>query len=188
MAAAAIPPASHRRTALRVIPGQARPCFAASWQRRSPARSRAQGPPVPHSPRLPRCTTPPARSPGPGTPGIPAVCLGINRDITWLHLPATGTPARHAEVDMATGADWRVGEAEREAVAGQLREHYAAGRLNIGEFRAKLDAAYSAATASGLSRVTADLPAAAPSPAAGAARGVTGAARPGPAPGPARQR
>jgi hypothetical protein len=82
---------------------------------------------------------------------------------------------------MATGADWRVGEAEREAVAGQLREHYATGRLTIDEFRARLDAAYSAATASGLSRVTADLPAAAPSPAAGAARGVTGAARPGPA-------
>ena len=89
---------------------------------------------------------------------------------------------------MATGADWRVGEAEREAVAGQLREHFAAGRLTIDEFRARLDAAYSAATASGLSRVTADLPAAAPSPATGAARGVTGAARPGPAPGPARRR
>jgi hypothetical protein len=89
---------------------------------------------------------------------------------------------------MATGADWRVGEAEREAVAGQLREHYATGRLTIDEFQARLDAAYSAATASGLSRVTADLPAAAPSPAAGAARGVTGAARPGPAPGPARRR
>ena len=89
---------------------------------------------------------------------------------------------------MATGADWRVGETEREAVAGQLREHYAAGRLTIDEFRARLDAAYSAATASGLSRVTADLPAAPPSPAAGAARGVTGAARPAPAPGPARQR
>jgi hypothetical protein len=88
---------------------------------------------------------------------------------------------------MATGADWRVGDAEREAVAGQLREHYAAGRLTIDEFRARLDAAYSAATASGLSRVTADLPAAGPSPAAGAARGATGVARPGPAPGPARR-
>jgi hypothetical protein len=89
---------------------------------------------------------------------------------------------------MATGADWRVGDAEREAVAGQLREHYAAGRLTIDEFRARLDAAYSAATASGLSRVTADLPAAGPSPAVSAARGVTGVARPGQAPGPARRR
>jgi len=47
----------------------------------------------------------------------------------------------HAEVEMATGADWRAGDAEREDVAGQLREHYAAGRLTIDEFRARLDAA-----------------------------------------------
>ena len=67
---------------------------------------------------------------------------------------------------MATGAQWRVGDAEREAVAGQLREHYAAGRLTIDEFRARLDAAYAAATADELSRVTADLPAAGPGAAA----------------------
>jgi hypothetical protein len=60
---------------------------------------------------------------------------------------------------MATGAEWRVGDAEREAVTEQLREHYAAGRLTIDEFRARLDAAYSATTAAGLSRVTTDLPA-----------------------------
>lgn len=57
-----------------------------------------------------------------------------------------------------TGADWRVGDAEREAVAGQLREHYAAGRLTIDEFQARLDAAYSAATATEIAGVTADLP------------------------------
>ena len=67
---------------------------------------------------------------------------------------------------MATGAQWRVGDAEREAVAGQLREHYAAGRLSIEEFQARLDAAYTAATADQLRRVTADLPAAGPGPAA----------------------
>ena len=49
---------------------------------------------------------------------------------------------------MATGADWRVGDAEREAVVEQLREHYATGRLTIDEFRARLDAVYSATTAS----------------------------------------
>src|SRR5215468_4532477 len=70
---------------------------------------------------------------------------------------------------MATGADWRVGDAEREAVTEQLREHYAAGRLTIDEFRARLDAAYSAATARELSRVTGDLPAPGRGPAAGAA-------------------
>jgi hypothetical protein len=71
---------------------------------------------------------------------------------------------------MATGADLRVADAEREAVAGQLREHYAAGRLTMDEFRARLDAAYSAMTARDLSRVTADLP--------GATPGTGGGARP----------
>ena len=70
---------------------------------------------------------------------------------------------------MATGAQWRVGDAEREAVTGQLREHYAAGRLSIEEFQARLDAAYAAATAGQLRRVTADLPAAGPGQAAGPA-------------------
>jgi hypothetical protein len=61
-----------------------------------------------------------------------------------------------------TGAKWRVGDAERDAVAGQLKEHYAAGRLTMDEFRARLDAAYAAVTAGELSRVTADLPGAVP--------------------------
>jgi hypothetical protein len=87
---------------------------------------------------------------------------------------------------MATGADWRADSAEREAVAGQLREHYAVGRLTMDEFRARLDAAYSAVTAGELSRVTADLPAAGPGPAAGVTREGTG--RPRRASGPRRRR
>jgi hypothetical protein len=62
---------------------------------------------------------------------------------------------------MATGTNWRAGDAEREAVADQLREHYAAGRLSMDEFRARLDAAYAAGTVRDLAPVTADLPAAA---------------------------
>jgi hypothetical protein len=62
---------------------------------------------------------------------------------------------------MATGTNWRAGDAEREAVTGQLREHYAAGRLSLDEFRARLDAAYAAVTVRDLAPVTADLPAAA---------------------------
>jgi hypothetical protein len=88
---------------------------------------------------------------------------------------------------MATGADWRVGDAEREAVAEQLREHYATGRLTMDEFRSRLDAAYSAVTAADLRRVTADLPSAGLSP-AGAAWGATSVAPPHHAPGPARRR
>ncbi|HKA96778.1 MAG TPA: DUF1707 domain-containing protein [Streptosporangiaceae bacterium] len=84
---------------------------------------------------------------------------------------------------MATGADWRAGDAEREDVAGQLREHYAAGRLTIDEFRARLDAAYSAATARDLGRVSADLPVPGRGPAAGSAWEGTRAARRRRAPG-----
>src|SRR5215471_3623377 len=89
-----------------------------------------------------------------------------------------------------TGAEWRVGDAERDAVAGQLREHYATGRLTMDEFQARLDAAYAAVTAGELSRVTADLPWAVPAGAAGpglavaAAGGGTGHARRYRAPGP----
>ena len=67
---------------------------------------------------------------------------------------------------MATGTDWRAGDAERTAVTDQLREHYAVGRLSMDEFRARLDAAYAAVTVRDLARVTADLPASA-GPAAG---------------------
>jgi hypothetical protein len=88
---------------------------------------------------------------------------------------------------MATGAEWRVGDAEREATAEQLREHYATGRLTMDEFRSRLDAAYSAVTAADLRRVTADLPAAGPIP-AGPAWGAAGIAPPRQVPGPARRR
>jgi len=42
---------------------------------------------------------------------------------------------------MATGSNWRAGDADRMAVADQLREHYAVGRLSMDEFQARLDAA-----------------------------------------------
>jgi Domain of unknown function (DUF1707) len=79
---------------------------------------------------------------------------------------------------MVTGADRLVNDAEREAVASQLREHYATGRLTTDEFQARLDAAYSVATAGELRRVTADLPVTGPGPAAGAAPGSARPARP----------
>jgi Domain of unknown function (DUF1707) len=62
---------------------------------------------------------------------------------------------------MATGTDWRAGDADRTAAADQLREHYAVGRLSMDEFQARLDAAYAAVTVRDLALVTADLPAAA---------------------------
>lgn len=59
---------------------------------------------------------------------------------------------------MASRGDWRVSIAEREAVADLLAEHYAAGRLGLDEFRARLDAAFAATWARELDQVTADLP------------------------------
>jgi hypothetical protein len=67
---------------------------------------------------------------------------------------------------MATGPDLRIGDADREAAATRLREHYAQGRLTLEEFNQRLDAAFAATMQSQLSALTRDLPrVAAPSPA-----------------------
>lgn len=62
---------------------------------------------------------------------------------------------------MATGPDLRVGDADRDAAAASLREHYAQGRLTLEEFNKRLDAVFAAATQSQLSALTRDLPLAA---------------------------
>lgn len=59
---------------------------------------------------------------------------------------------------MATGPDLRIGDAEREAAAASLREHYARGRLTLGEFNERLDAVFAATTQRQLSQLTRDLP------------------------------
>jgi hypothetical protein len=59
---------------------------------------------------------------------------------------------------MAASQDLRIGDAEREAAAASLREHYAEGRLSLEEFNQRLDAVFRAVTQSGLDRITRDLP------------------------------
>lgn len=59
---------------------------------------------------------------------------------------------------MAAGSGLRVGNAEREAAAASLREHYAHGRLTIEEFQQRLDAAFAAKTDLDLANVLSDLP------------------------------
>jgi hypothetical protein len=59
---------------------------------------------------------------------------------------------------MATGYNIRVGDAEREATAGQLREHYADGRITLDELNERLDQAFAAKTRSDLNAVLRDLP------------------------------
>jgi hypothetical protein len=52
----------------------------------------------------------------------------------------------------------RIGDAERDAAATDLGEHYAAGRLTIDELNERLDATFSAKTFGQLTRIMADLP------------------------------
>lgn len=59
---------------------------------------------------------------------------------------------------MATGSNIRVGDTEREAVAAQLREHYADGRLTLDELNERIDQAFAAKTRAELAGVTRDLP------------------------------
>ncbi len=59
---------------------------------------------------------------------------------------------------MAASQDLRIGDAEREAAAASLREHYAEGRLSLAEFNQRLDAVFRAVTQGGLDRITRDLP------------------------------
>jgi Domain of unknown function (DUF1707) len=59
---------------------------------------------------------------------------------------------------MATGYNMRVGDADREGVAAQLREHYADGRLTLDELNERLDQAFAARTRADLDAVLRDLP------------------------------
>ncbi len=52
----------------------------------------------------------------------------------------------------------RIGDAERDAVATDLGEHYAAGRLTLDELHERLSAAFAAKTYGQLTQLIADLP------------------------------
>jgi len=52
----------------------------------------------------------------------------------------------------------RIGDAERDAAAADLGEHYAAGRLTLDELHERLDAAFASKTLGQLTQVMADLP------------------------------
>jgi Domain of unknown function (DUF1707) len=59
---------------------------------------------------------------------------------------------------MAARPDLRIGDADREAAAASLREHFAQGRLSLTEFNDRIDAAFAATTQGDLDDVTRDLP------------------------------
>jgi Domain of unknown function (DUF1707)/Transcriptional regulator PadR-like family len=60
--------------------------------------------------------------------------------------------------DGTSGSDLRIGDADREATAAALREHFAQGRLTSDELLARLDVAFTATMRSEISRTTRDLP------------------------------
>jgi Flp pilus assembly protein TadB len=74
---------------------------------------------------------------------------------------------------MASGFEMRVSDAEREATAAELREHYASGRLTLDELNERIDQAFAARTRGDLDALMRDLPSARPG-----GTGFTGA-RPG---------
>lgn len=59
---------------------------------------------------------------------------------------------------MSTDPSMRASDAERDAVAAQLREAHAEGRLTLEEFDQRLDATYAARTLGDLAALTRDLP------------------------------
>jgi hypothetical protein len=63
-----------------------------------------------------------------------------------------------AEYEGPSGATMRVSDAEREALAAELREHYAAGRLTTEELDERLDRALGAKTRGELTALMRDLP------------------------------
>jgi uncharacterized membrane protein len=67
---------------------------------------------------------------------------------------------------MAAASGLRIGDADREAAAAALREHFAHGRLTLEEFQHRLAAVFAAKTDRDLADIGADLPhVAAPHPA-----------------------
>jgi Domain of unknown function (DUF1707) len=69
-----------------------------------------------------------------------------------------GIPRLTTEGTMATGFNVRVGDADRDAIAAQLREHYADGRLTLDELNERLDQTFAAKTTADLNVVMRDLP------------------------------
>ena len=67
----------------------------------------------------------------------------------------------------------RVGDAERELVAGRLTDHHAAGRLTFDELDERLTATWSARTRADLAATLGDLPTSAPLPPTPSARRPT---------------
>lgn len=68
------------------------------------------------------------------------------------------TIAVGAEDAVVSGFEMRVGDAERDAAAAELREHFASGRLTQDELNERLDQVFAAKTRGDLHALMTDLP------------------------------
>jgi len=83
------------------------------------------------------------------------VAAGRLRRYYRLIPPPAISAARH---HLASGPDLRAGDADREAAAAALGEHFAQGRLTLDELLARLDATFAATVQSEIAATTRDLP------------------------------
>jgi DNA-binding transcriptional ArsR family regulator len=81
--------------------------------------------------------------------------VALERYTTVLRHQLAGTATNYHE---APEPHVRIGDADRDAAAAALGEHFAQGRLTLDEFHARLGATLTATTYGELSRVTMDLP------------------------------
>ena len=81
--------------------------------------------------------------------------VALERYTTMLRHQPAGTATNYHE---APEPHVRIGDADRDAAAAALGEHFAQGRLTLDEFHARLGATLTATTYGELSRVTMDLP------------------------------
>jgi hypothetical protein len=80
---------------------------------------------------------------------------------------------------MVSDHQMRVSDAEREAAATELREHYAAGRLTLEELNERLDKTFAAKTRADLNGLMTDLPSGRSSAGSGASGTAGGPSGPG---------
>jgi hypothetical protein len=84
--------------------------------------------------------------------------MPVSRRVVMLVTAARRRPSDDGG-ECVLSVDLRASDADRERVAGALREHTVAGRLTLDELSDRFRAAYAARTAGDLAALTADLPA-----------------------------
>ena len=78
----------------------------------------------------------------------------LRRYYRLIPQPAVSAARDHT----ASGPALRAGDADRDAAAAALGEHFAQGRLTLDELLARLDATFTATTQSEIAETTSDLP------------------------------